>query len=319
MLPLDYKYILQQSWHITRRHRVLWLFGLLASLNGGVRLTFSRDLLPPVVQRWVASLTSGPDLLTTLGVLFLLGVLLGLALLVLHALGQAALIEQVNRTEDGGLPGVRGGWNAARRRVWTLSCIHLLTSLPVSAVMLLGSVPPLLLAVGEGLHPAAGPGLPGLLGTLALSLSCLLPALLAGMTLAVPASVIRRLAGRACLLEHRSAWTGLVRAWEMSRLHLRAVALLWLILAPLAVAIIGMVGLLLLPLAVATYAVIAFAPPSSASLVVALCCAGALWLLMTAARSIAESFFSAAWTLAYREMAGLGRTGEEAPLWRQRV
>jgi hypothetical protein len=36
------------------------------------------------------------------------------------------------------------------------------------------------------------------------------------------------------------------------------------------------------------------------------------WLVGSAANSVAETFLSAAWTLAYRELAGMGLTGEEA-------
>jgi hypothetical protein len=38
-----------------------------------------------------------------------------------------------------------------------------------------------------------------------------------------------------------------------------------------------------------------------------------VWLVGAAVTGVAETFSSAAWTLAYRDLTGLGLTGEEAP------
>jgi hypothetical protein len=111
---MDYGYILRRAWQILWQHKILWLFGFLASLGGRFRFDLRMEDLPPEAQRRIAEFVSSPRFVPVAVGFVLLMLLIGLALALLNALGRAALVDQVNRVEDGGLPTVRTGWEVGR-------------------------------------------------------------------------------------------------------------------------------------------------------------------------------------------------------------
>jgi hypothetical protein len=314
---MDYGYILRRAWEMTWRHKTLWLFGLLVSLSS--LLQFRLDAggmiawLPAEVQQRIIEITRGPYPALAVGILALPMLLVALTLSVLSALGRVGLMDQVNRIENGGQATARGGLRAGKRRTWPVFLITLLLSLPTLLVVAIGFIPYILRAYVFYLPYGPGQDLPTVLEAVARFLVCLLPAFLLSLLLAIPLRVLQRLAVRACVLENLPVAGSAHRAWEMMGGHPGALALLWLTFAGVSVGIAVVVGspLGLLILGFLVPSSFLLRSPSPAVQAALWGTTLSLWLVGAFIASATEIFFSASWTLAYRELVGLGRTGEE--------
>ena len=314
---IDYPYILRRAWQMLWKQPGLWLFGLLAGLTGLPRFQFDLsgaiELLPDPAEERVVAFVSGPylPLVVVLVVLLLLAV--GLVSLVLNALGRGGLVQQANEIENGRALSMRDGWRAARRRLWPLFWLVLLLILPTFLATTTGFIPYFVSAYRFYL-PFAPPGAPApILQTLTTFFACLLPGACLGLLLALPTRLFLRLAVCACVLEERSAWGSLGRAWAIVRRHPAPVLLLWLVMAAVTVGFVlptvGLVVVAVWGMGTITAALV------SRDLAVVL---GGMAVSSTVAsvagllvNGVAEVFYSACWTVAYRELTGTGRTGEE--------
>lgn len=314
---IDYPYILRRAWQMLWKQRALWLFGLLAGLTGLPRFQFDLsgaiELLPDPAQERVIAFASGPyfPLVVTLVVLLLLVV--SFAGLVLNALGRGALVQQANEIENGRTLSIREGWQAARRRLWPLFWLVLLLVLPTFLATVAGFIPYFIIAYRFYL-PFASPDAPApILQSLVSFFACLVPGACLGLLLAIPTRLLLRLAVCACVLEERSAWGSLGRAWMIVRRQPGPVLLLWLVMAAVTIGfVLPTIGLVVV--AVWGTGTIA-AALASRDLSVVL---GGMTISSTVAsvagllvNGVAEVFYSACWTVAYREMTGTGRTGDE--------
>ncbi len=318
---MDLAYILRRAWEITRRRKRLWCFGFLVSLgtvsarfsvNSGRWEQLAREL-PPELQPTVTEFLASPYLSVATAIIVLLGIVFALGLMLLGALGRAALTDQVQAVENHGAVSLRDGWQTGRRCLWQVFFIRLLLGLPSAVVTLVGALPMLagaLLLAGQERPEIV---IPGLLAVEATLFACLLPAVCLAVLLAVPCSLLQRLAVRACVLQGYGARRSIARAWRMLREHLGLLALIWLILLCVG---IGVMLVVILPLALAAMTLITaalltvFVSPllfTALTLLIGL----ATWLLGAALTGVAETFISAVWTLTYRDLLGLGRTGDE--------
>jgi hypothetical protein len=314
-------YVLRRAWKITWRHKALWLFGLLVSLGtvgtragvgSGSRWEQSTRALPPEVRRAIADFLSSPYFTVAVVALALLALTIGVGLALLSALGRAALVDQVRAAEERGLVDVRTGWQAGRRYFWPVFLLRLLLGLPVAVVTLIG----VLLVVGTWLLTGGREQPEALMSSFFIPLltlvACLLPAICLAVLLSIPLSVLQRLAVRACVLEGHSVRQSIVRAWAMLWQHLGRLTLVWLILAGVGIGVMIVIGLplALVALSLAAAALLTMFISPLLSIVLGLIIGLAVWLLGATFNSVVETFTSAVWTLAYRELTGLGLTGE---------
>jgi hypothetical protein len=316
---LDLRYILRRAWRITGRHRALWLFGFLISLGAmgtrvglggrGVWQQVAQELAPgsrAAIQRWFAS----PYFLAAVALLTLL---VGAALTVLSAVGRGALVSQVWRVEDRDHVALRAGWETGRAHWIPVLLIRLVLSLPVTLLTFLGLAPALLTQLVARLaqESAQWHGLALLLTPLTF-LGCTLPAAGVSVLLAGPLSVWQRLAVRTHLFEGHGVRASVKHSWTRLRENLGPLALLWLILLGLQVVVLSALMLVLLQLGVGILlaALVGALVDPLAFFALLLGGWGLVWLLATGAGSVVETFVSAAWTLAYREITGLGLTGQ---------
>jgi len=322
VLDMDLGYVLRRAWEITWRHKVLWLFGFLVSLgmvnrrvgtSGGSRWVQPTRELPPQVQRAVADFLRCPYFVVAVVALVLLGLVIGVGLALLGALGRAALVDQVQAAEGRGAVGLRAGWQAGRSHLWPAFLIRLLLGLPAAVVTLAGvfTVVGMVLVIAG--QERAEVMVPGVFAVMFALFACLFPAICLAGLLSVPLGVLQRLAVRACVLEGRGVRESILRAWVVLREYLGLLALLWLILLGIGIGTMIVIGL---PLALGVMLLTAVALLTvfiSPLLFVALTLViGMLaWLAGAAVNGVAETFISAVWTLAYRELTGLGLTGEE--------
>ena len=320
---MDLGYVLRRAWEVTWRHKVLWFFGFLVSLGiagrrvgigSGGRWGWPVRELPPEVQRAIADLLSSSTFTVVIVALVLLALAVGIGLALLGALGRAALVDQVQAAEEQGVVSLGAGWQVGRQHLWMVFLIRLVLGLPAGVVASIGVLP----VAGTGLmivrHTRPEVAIPGVLAMPVVLLACLLPAVCVAALLSVPFGVLRRLAVRACVLEGCGVRQSIVRAWAMLREQVGPLALVWLILFGTGIGVTIVVALPLALVALSVVAVALLAVFVSPILPVALVLIGGLliWLVGAACNSVAETFGSAVWTLAYRELIGLGLTGEEA-------
>jgi hypothetical protein len=320
---MDVGYVLRRTRSITWRQKALWLFGFLVSLGTtSTRLGVARiqwnlvvEELPSEVQGPLLDFVNGPYVAIAVAILVVLALAVGLGLMLLNGLGRIGLVHQARAAEEYGIVVLKGGWMAAKRYLWTVFFIRLLLGLPVAVVILIGLIPSIvtwLFTVGQDPELAVL----GILGTELFRLTCSAPAWGVAALLSIPIGLLQRLAVRACVLEHLDTRGSCVRAWEILREHLGEVVLVWVILFGLGAGVVlllglplGVVWLLFLTTARMT---IVFSPLLSIGLTLLLGLVA--WLVSILIVGVTETFSSALWTLAYRELTGLGRTGEEEDL-----
>ena len=137
-------------------------------------------------------------------------------------------------------------------------------------------------------------------------LACCVPTCGLAVVVGIVTSVIQALAIRVRVLEGRPVLESIAAGWRLLREQFGQVAVFWLILVGirilialvLAIPICLLSALMVVPFAVATDP---FAAPNLACL-----CGGGLilWILGVLVNSIVETYFSACWTLAFRELRG---------------
>jgi hypothetical protein len=288
--------------------------GTRLALAGSGRYPRLVEELPPQVQRVLADWFSSSYFTVTLVVLALLVLIVVVGLALLGALGRAALVDQVCAAEERGRAILSAGFRAGGRDLWPVFLIRLLLGLPVGVVTLAGVLP----VVGASLLAAreVQPGLivPGAFGALAALLACLLPAACLAALLSIPAGVLQRLAVRAYVLERLGVRRSILQAWTMLREHLGRLALVWLILTGVGIGVLAVVGLplVLVEMLLVTAALLMTNVSPALFFALLLIAGPGVWLAGAAATSVVETFTSAVWTLVYRELTGLGLTGEEA-------
>jgi len=241
------------------------------------------------------------------------GFLASVGLILLNALGRAALVHQVRSAEQFGMVVLKGGWLAGKEHLWRVFAIRLLLGLPLAVLLLVGMLPPIVAQVVAARQERIEVVIPAVLTMQVLLVGCLVPALCLVALLSIPLRILQRLAVRACVLESLNVRQSIRRGWQIAREHPSPLTLVWLILlgTGIAVAVLASLPLVLIgvPLMTIILLVVLASPVAFAALTLA---AGLLlWLLAAACGSVVETFASALWTLAYRELHGMGLTGEE--------
>ncbi len=321
---MELGYILRRAWRITSEHRRLWVFGGLVSLAligtrlgvSGSQWELAAQELPPEVQQPLTTFLDGSRSTTAAVVLVVLGFVGGVGLALLGSLGRAGLVHQTRAAEAYGIIVLRGGWLAAKRHLWRVFIIRVLLGLPVGVVALLGLLPGIVARLYSLNQEDSGIALLGGITEGLLCITCLAPAACVSAVLSIPIGVMQRLAVRACVLEKLDVRVSIARAWNVLREHLGRLALIWLALLGIGVAVVLVIlvpfALLWVLLWAAARLTVVYS--SLLSLGLTLAVGLLMWLAGVVGGGVAETFFSAAWTLAYRDLTGMGRTGAEAAL-----
>lgn len=323
MRVMDLSYVLRRAWEILWRHKTLWLFGFIVSLgtvgarasvgSRGVWERAAREL-PPELERITLDFLSSPYLVVATVALALLAVVVSTGLTLLGALGRAALVDQVRAAEEHGVVELRAGWRAGTHHLWLVFLLRLLFGLPVALVTLVGILPAtigILVALVERQRPELA--IASLFLMPLTIIACLIPAVCLAVLLSAPLNVLLRLATRSCVLEGRSVRDGIARAWMMLREHIGLMTLLWAVQLLATIVTMIVVGL---PLMAVGFGLLAVALVTSLvslllSIALALVAGLLMWLVGAAIYGVVETYASTMWTLAYRELTGLGLTGEQ--------
>jgi len=318
---MQYGTLLSRAWNIIWRNKVIWVFGFLAALGsgngGGINWRGNvRDFnvplpgqqgggnLPPAVERLLTQLLADQTLLITIAVAIVcIGVLIGLILAFLSALGHGGMVEMVREADETERTSFGTGWNTGLRRMLRVFLIRFLLGLPPAIIIIAGLIPfaatflPLLAQPGarDAQRLFAG-------GVLTWLFACFAPACCIGVLLTIPLGVLETLSIRALVLEGQGIWGGIRRGWAILTGNLGEVVVVWLIFLLIGIGIGIIIGLpvaavavvAIVPLALMTAAAPIFAIPLILVIIL-------IAVLGAALRSIVEAYTSAVWTLAYRQ------------------
>jgi hypothetical protein len=303
---MDYGKVLSRAWEITWRWKVLWILGFLSALgqggggSGGSSYsgdgngwgTFHDVRIPPEVIGLIAG-----------GLCVLL--IIAIAIWVISIIARGGLIAGVQQVEEEESTTLGSAWRAGASRFWTLAGIAILAAIPFIILLVAGIIVLAVIFVSSGFALdsfEAGGAMGILFGILCGGVFC------CGMIiLGIVLNQIRIYAERAAILEGLGWIEAFKRGWEVLKANLGPTIVFWVIFFvigfALVVLVIGLVMLSVVPF----IAIIASTDPG-AWLIAPICCGGLLaFIVFALIGAIVETFTSATWTLAYREMTGLAQ------------
>ncbi len=298
--------VLSRAWQITWKHKVLWIFGILAGCSGGgggggggggnaaMNYSSSTNRFPPDAERFF-SLTNIPD--WQISAIIIAVVLVVLLLVVLSiflgTIGRIGLIRGTQQAESGSLKLVFGElFSGSLPYFWRVFLLGLLIGvaifLAVAALLALGLV--------------------GSVMTLGVGFLCFIPLLCLLIPVLWFISVIVEQANVAIVLENLGVRDGLRRGWEVVRANLGVMILMALILL-LGVGGIGGLIIALPMIGVVIPAIIGAVSNSQRTmmggLAVAAICFVAYLPVLIVLTGILRTYIGTAWALTYMRLTRL--------------
>ena len=299
--------VLTRAWQIIWKHKILWVFGILASCgrggsgggsgaNSNFQSQGSDGNLPPQVLRWFQTIQ---DNLTTI---FIVAIALICIILIisffLSVIGKVGLIRGTSQVDDGAERLVFGQlFSESVRYFWRMFALSLILGLPVLTLIfgILGVFGFGMFAAGNDSEAAA------------LSFVGILPLMIGCFCLLVPVmfvlGMIFRQAENAIVLEERDVLPSISRGWEVFKNNLGPVILMAIILA-----VIGLIVnfVIAIPIILAVFpAIFAFAigagqnPTPLYLMGVCLCLYIPVALVV---QGIITAYTESAWTLTYMRL-----------------
>lgn len=295
---LDYGSILSRAWQVTWRHKVLWIFGILAGCSRGsspsngsnsdfrVNNQGGVDLPPQLEQFRNMDFQQYLPWIIGIGCAILL---IGLVIYVLGLIGEAGLIHGVATVDSTGSVSFGETWAVGVSKIVPLFLLMLLITVPILLVA----------AVTGGLVVLSG-------GILAL---CLIPLICVLVPVAIVISIWQYFAQYYIVLEGAGVIDSLRKSWAFLRQNWSSVLVLGLI----TIVISFLVGLIVaLPMVLAVlptvFVLIGSAAqntqPDLAAFLPSIVC-GALYLpVLIVLQGVLNTWSTSAWTLAFRQLTG---------------
>jgi hypothetical protein len=236
-------------------------------------------------------------------VIILVAIVVGIALWVISVMARGGLIAGVQQVEDEGSTSFLQAWRVGRDRFWTLFGIGVLTTLPIIILVLAGIAALVLLIFSTvgAFDVSEARGATGIVSTVLCGALLCCGAFLVGTVL----DLIRKYAERAAILEGLGWIDAFRRGWEVLKANVGPTLVLWFIFLIIGIVVGGVIFGALAVVALPFIAAMSNTDPG-AWLAVPICGGGLIALIVGALiRSVVETFTSATWTLAYREMTGV--------------
>jgi hypothetical protein len=321
---MDYGKVLGRAWEITWRWKILWILGFLVSLGsvsgGGSNVSYQFG--QGDVERWSYELQRPEVVAAIVGVAIAVAcvaILIAIALAVVSIIARGALIAGVQEVEETGSTSFGQAWRAGRRRFWTLLGISILAALPVILAGLIGAVVITLIVVGA---VQGGGAFDRTLGAgIALAVACGGALCCVVVIASVILGAIQVYADRAAVLEGLRWIDAFKRGWQVLKGNIGPTLIFWLLFLVIGLLFAAVVAGAALALALPFFAVFGQAD-SSAWWLVPLGCGSLIAVIVGALiQSVYQVFYSATWTLAYRQLTGSAAprvattpgTGEDQP------
>lgn len=302
---------LTRAWQIIWKHKILWVFGILASCGrsgGSFNSNFNSGSggngggqtpnLPPQMLRWFQTIEQN---LTTIVVVVLAVVcILWFVTIFLSAIGKIGLIRGTAQVEGGAESLVFGElFSGSMPYFWRMFGLSLILGLPVFIVVMVIAV-----VVVGGIAASGGNeiAIVGIVGMMPMLIGCL--------CLLVPVmfvlGMIFRQAENAVVLENMGLLPAIARGWEVFKANLGPIILMAIILGVIGVVAGFLISipffLLIFPAMFAFFAVSALGGGGSGSLILISVCACIFLPIALALQGVVISYTESAWTLTYMRL-----------------
>jgi hypothetical protein len=317
---MDYGELITRAWRITWNNKYLWVLGFLAALtsanSSGNSFNSSMD----------QSDLANPDQLMRLGAMALLltciFMVIGLMLWLLSVAARGGLVAAVDRLDNGETMTLGEAFGAGTRVIWRVIGIYLLVYLPVILLSVLAGI---VIAVGIGGTAALGAFssnpealLTGGLGaTIGLMVLCLCLLLCIMIPVLIVLAYVAEFGIRAAVVDDMRMMDSIRQGWRVIRENLGPVILLAVLMFVISLMVGMALGVIMLPFAAILITPMMLTmgtgnsmdPFSLAWLIGGSLCLG---IFGAALMSVVQTWVSAVWTLAYKELTGK-RPDDEIP------
>jgi hypothetical protein len=229
---MDFGEVLTSAWRTIWRHKILWVFGILASCGtssgGSSNTKYTIDELPPNVenvftqiQDWQIALMVGIGIFIALFILILV--------IFFSTIGKVGLIRGTQQVDQGKTKLSFGElFSGSMPYFWRVFLLNLLVGITIFAIVIAG----LIMFVFSAIL------------TLGIAALCLIPLLCLIFPLGMAVGVWVEQSTIAIVVEDLGIIDGLKRGWEVVWTNIGTMILMWLIL----VLVIGIIGSLIIGL-----------------------------------------------------------------------
>ena len=316
---MDYGKVLTRAWEITWRWKVLWILGFLAALGsgggGGGGGSSSYATSGNEWPGWWGYTYQEPyipaGVIAAIVGIACVAILIGIAIWVVSVIARGGLIAGVQQVEEQEHTSFGLAWRAGARRFWTLFGISVLAAIPLIIAAVVGVIVLIAMFVGSGFAFSSSDAA----GATGIVLSMLCGgAFCCGMIIAtIILQQIRIYAERAAILEDLGWIDAFSRGWSVLKANLGPTIIFWLIFLALGIVLFLAIMAVLAATAFPFIALVANID-TGPWLLVPICCGGLIAVIAAALiNAIVQTFTSATWTLAYREMVGLSGPPQVEP------
>lgn len=296
---MDIGGVLSRAWQIVWRHKILWIFGILASCggnaNGNLSSNYSmsdRREIPPQLLPWYdrfAQLTDA-QIALLVGVVILIVLILIVLSIFLGTIGRIGLVRGTQQSEQGADRLAFGElFRDSMPYFWRVFGLNLLFGIAAFILVLILIIPFILFAVV----------------TLGVGALCIIPLICILVPLMWLAQIVVEQASIAMVVEDVGIRDGLQRGWDVFRANLGTMIVMALILL-LGVGFIGGIIIALPLVLVVVPAIIGGAAVTDQALGRGLLTAGLCFLLylpvLLVLSGILRAYIESAWTLTYMRL-----------------
>jgi len=298
---MEYGKVLTRAWQITWRWKILWILGFLASLGqggsggGNSNYTISSDDW----QKWQIDPEFAGAVIAVIVAVACVAILIAIALWVVSVIARGGLIAAVQQVEEEGSTSFGRAWRAGAKRFWTLFGIGILAVVPLIVVWLIsaGVLVASIIGIVEGSDTSDAAAVLGLGGIGCAGLFCC-----GAIILSFVLGLIRTYAERAAVLEGLGWIEAFKRGWQVLKANIGPTLIFWLIFLAIGIFVAGVVFAGVAALAVPVIGLLT-ATDVGGWIMAPICCGGLVAIVLGALiGSVVNTFTSATWTLAYREM-----------------
>ena len=297
---MNYGEVLSKAWQIIWKHKILWIFGILAGCAGGggsgsgggnpsssVQNSARNGELPTQIQRTFEQIPPAVIVAIVIGVIVFILVLVALSIF-LGTIGKIGLVrgtQQADQDMDVHLT-LGGVFRDSMPYFWRVFLLNLLVGVSIFVVIML------LIILGIGLAFV----------TLGLGICCILPLICLMIPVMFVVTVIVEQASIAIVVENLGVMDGLRKGWQVVKDNPAPMVVMFLILNIAIAMIVGLIIAIpmLLVLAPLFTGMIAGGDQALAggAVISLLCCAAYLPVLLVLS-GIMRSYVESAWTLTY--------------------
>jgi hypothetical protein len=304
---MDFAEVLSRAWQIIWRHKVLWIFGILAGCvnsgggSGNANMDYKGDI-PTRVEQFFET-TPDWQIATYIGIAILIILIIAVLAIFLGTIGRIGLIRGARQSDQDMEAKLSFGelFYGSLPYFWRVFLLNLLVDLVIfvgamvlAVIIILGSIM-----------------------TLGIGLVCIIPLLCLLIPMAWFVSLLVEQSNIAIILGDLKVKDGLQRGWEVMRKNPGTMAIMWLILT-LGVSLIGgfIIALPMIlslgPLVVSL--ITETEEPTRSGFIISILCVAAYLPVLLLLTGVLRSYIETAWTLTYSLVTKRPTTAAAEPI-----